>query len=278
MRRRRLDNPVLILGTFLAFATGLLFYLRSDLSTALAVVAGLQVTLLTMQIETLLRRHREELAETRQARLIANLERLEWLPELMDRITSSIWRVDQAFPGTQIIAAARSYLERCANDLKELERGHLRIEWEDIDLVLAQTRASTKTLRATSVQAVDLTWWLSRPGRRYWRTHLEALARGVSVERVFIYHNWSDELQSLVQEQIKAGVKVYRVDYTALPARLKTDMIIWDEVCGYETQLNAAGDGYRNFFTLDHQDIRRMCSDYNAIVSQADPLFDEVSP
>lgn len=240
-------------------------------------MAGLQATLITLQVQTLLKHSREQTIETRQLRLIANMEKLEWMPEVVDRLTTSIWRVDQAFPDTQIIAAARSYLERTANDLKELERGHLRIEWEDIDLVLAQTAAAKRSLHATSVQGVDLKWWLSRPGRRYWQAHREALARGLEVERVFIYHSWTDELDSLAREQFEAGVRVLRVDYAELPSRLKSDMILWDNTCGYETQLNAVGDGFRNFFTLDKQDIARMEADYRAVRLQAEEVYEASS-
>jgi hypothetical protein len=272
VRRRILEDPVLISGLVLSLGTAVLFYFRTDVKTALPVVAGLQVSLITLQIQTLLQQGRKQAVETRQQRLIANMERLEWMPEVLDKITTSIWRVDQTFPGTQIISAARSYLERCANDLKDLERGHLKVEWEDIDLVLAQTRSAQRDLRATSVQGVDLSWWLSRPGRRYWQAHKEALARGIRVERVFIYEEWTEELDNLAREQQVAGVSVLRVPYSLLPSRLKTDMIIWDAACGYETQLNAVGDGYRNFFTLDKQDIARMLSDYEAVRNQADEI------
>lgn len=266
---------MLIFGTILAIASGVFFYVRSDIRSALAVVAGFQVTLITLQVEALVRRGREVAIETRQARLIANMERLDWMPGLVDRIATSIGAVERTFPGTQIVAAGRSYLERCANDLKELERGHLKIEWEDIDLVLAQTNATRETLKATSVQAVDLDWWLSRPGRRYWDAHLAAMSRGIHVERIFIYHEWNPELQELARKQQLAGVETFRVAYSQLPPRLRTDMIVWDSSCGYETQLNAAGDGLRNFFTLDQDDIKRMLSDYSAVFSQAEPIPDE---
>jgi hypothetical protein len=243
--------------------------------TALAVVAGLQITLMTLQVQLLLQRNRENLAATRQSRLVAAIEKLEWMPEMLDRITSSILKVDQSFPGTQIVAAGRSYLERCANDLKELERGHLRIEWEDIDLVLAQTNASRETVRATSVQSVDLSFWLSRAGQRYWQAHLDALQRGITIERIFIYKDWTDELNSLALGQHEAGVDVSRVLYDSLPARLRNDVIIWDESCGYETQVNAGGDGYHNFYTLDGHDISRMLADFRATIGQADPIFEK---
>jgi uncharacterized membrane protein len=269
-RPRIPSNFILVFGVLVSIGTGILFFLRTDVSSALAFVVGLQVSVLTFVVELLLRRNSQDALDTRNGRLIAAMEELDWMPGVMDSIVQSAQRVDARYPNSQIILAARSYLNRCAADLKELERGHLRVEWEDIDLVLAQTHGTTRTLRATSVDNLDLSFWNSRAGDRYWAAHEDAIARGVQISRIFVYSDWTDELNRLALKQVGGGVRIFRVPAREVPARLLNDMIVWDEACGYETQMLPNSAGLTNFYTLDGTDIQRMLEDFRVMQGLAE--------
>jgi hypothetical protein len=125
---------------------------------------------------------------------------------------------------------------------------------------------------ATSAQEIDVEWWNSPRSEKYWELHLRALNRGVKVVRIFIYHDWTKSLADLAKRQAEAGIEVYRVERGQLTPGLVTDIVIWDRVCGYETQSNAAGQATQNFFTFAAHDIDKLARDFELVRTLASPL------
>jgi hypothetical protein len=230
---------------------------------------------MSLQLEYLRRIHRQDAVRTRQGEMVNNIERVDWLPALVDRLAGSLVVVQERFPDSAAAINARRIVEDCSSELNHLELGHLWFDYEDISMLLDQAVQARESIRSTSLQTVDLEWWLSPLGRKYWQAMLDALNRGVHVERIFIYSEWTTELAALAAQQHEAGVHVLKVHRSDLPARLRIDVIIWDNRCGYETRLNDRGEGQRNFFTLRREEISRMITMYDTIFSSAEDLDGE---
>lgn len=176
-------------------------------------------------------------------------------------------------PGTAAAAASRRLVEGCAKEMKPLELGHLWCDYEDIGVLLEEAAKVETSVRSVSLQDVDLEWWLSPLGRKYWQVLLDAInRRKVHVERIFVYSEWTEQLDALAEEQRADGVHVLKVDRRDLPPRLHVDMIIWDEHCGYETKLNDLVGGQRHFFTYQREDVRLQIGLYDQIYSFATDL------
>lgn len=265
------DLAVVLFGTFCSIALGVLFYIRTETSTALAVVSGLEGLILTLQFQLLVDKRKTSERETIQARMIYCVERIKWLPGWLSDASAKLVAIDEKYRGTPADVEARRLLEDALNRLRGLERGQIEIEFDDIALVLERTDNARNSLFATSVQSIDLTWWNTSHGQRYWQAHLSALKRGIKIIRVFIYDEWTIELDALASKQTKAGVNVYKVERNSLqPVDLRRDLIIWDNECAYETRLVGDGSIAINFFMVDPFEIKNLYFKAERILQAAD--------
>lgn len=265
------ERWVLLIGVALSTAVGIFFYVRTDLSTAMATFAGLVGTTITLQVESLLRERRASEHVTRQQRLIGQIESIDWLPDLLDQALKAIDVIDHAYGGTMAVELTRQAFDRCITQLSDLQRGHYITTVADNTPMYTLTARVQRSLRATSVDGTDLEWWLSPASRTYLRLQEEALQRHVSIQRIFIYRTWSDQLESLSRRLHDSGVRTLRVAQDELPPTLRRDLIIWDETCGYEIRTNAAGDPIDNTYTFAPQDLAVLIDRYDMIESCAEP-------
>ncbi len=261
----------LFIGVLLSVSIGAFFYFKTDLKAAFATFAGLVGITITLQVEALLQGHRTTVDATRQQRLVSRVETLPWLPDLLDQILTAAHSIEQTYAGTIAVDLGRKAFEDCLAQLKNLQRGHFDAPFDDNWLVFALTERTQRRLIATSVEEVDLGWWQSAAGHTYWRLHQEALSRGVTIQRIFIYREWTGDHETLAQKQHTGGVRVLRVRQNQLPPALRVDMIMWDDQCGYESRVNSTGEAISNNYTFAQHDLARMTDRYKMIESCAEP-------
>ncbi len=266
-----LTDPVLIIGTVLSVLLGVLFYFRTDIGTAMGVFATLLGIAVTLQVQSLVTEQRRSSAETRTARMVSKIESVSWLPDRVEQIAEHVGNVVDNLPQSAT-SLAQQTVDDCLSRLTDLQRGHFNAVYGDQRLFLTLTAAVSDTMLATSAQEIDVEWWNSPRSEKYWEINLQALKRGVKVVRIFIYHDWTKSLADLAKKQADAGIEVYRVERGQLPPRLVADIVIWDRVCGYETQSNAAGQATRNFFTFAADDIDRLARDFEVVRTVASRL------
>lgn len=266
-----LTDPVLIIGTALSVLLGVLFYFRTDIGTAMGVFATLVGITITLQVQALLTEKQRSVSETRTARMVNKIESIPWLPGYVEQMAEYVDHVVDNLP-KPATSLARQTIDDCLSRLIDLQRGHFRPIYGDQRLFLALTAEVNDTMLATSAQEIDVEWWNSSRSDKYWDLHLQALNRGVKVVRIFIYHDWTKPLADLAKKQADAGVEVYRVKRGQLTPGLVVDMVIWDRVCGYETQSNAAGQPTQNFFTFAAHDIDKLARDFELVRTVASPL------
>ncbi|GAB2707811.1 hypothetical protein [Nocardia thraciensis] len=265
---RALD-PVLVVGALISVTVAVIFYVRPDTKSAFGVFAGLLCAALTLQIQTITMERRHMVADARRQRTLDAIDSISWLPDVLDSILESATRVERQFGATPAAEAFRNSFQSCLAALADLERGHFTMPYGDLSMTYSLTRNCRKTLWATSVQDIDLSWWTSPKSQTYWTLQQDALRRGVSITRVFIYTTLTDELERLAGVQRDAGLNILLVDGKQLPPQLKTDIVIWDESCAYETRSNASGEPILNFYTVSQQDVQNMVHQFQRILSNA---------
>jgi hypothetical protein len=193
-----------------------------------------------------------------------------WVDDVLKDALDAAVGIEASYTDTMATVLCRKILEDCRNQLRDLRRGYFEAPFDDNWLVYALTERTKRHLLATSVEEVDLRWWQSAAGHTYWRLHQEALARGISVRRVFIYREWTHEHETLARRQCGGGVRTLRVHRDQLSADLRVDQILWDDVCGYESRVNSSGEAVTNNYTFDKSDLRQMLDRFRMIESCAE--------
>jgi hypothetical protein len=140
---------------------------------------------------------------------------------------------------------------------------------DDYEQFLAATRACRHTLHGVTNVVAELPgqglgWWTGDIGRRYWRANLDALARGVRIDRVFVYTTMTAELAELIATQERAGVRVGRVRAGAVDPTLRLNLAVWDGAAAWEARLNAGGEIAGNVFTVNKADLARLAGVFQA--------------
>jgi hypothetical protein len=256
-------NPVVIIGSFLAIASGIVSYFAGGDNLVLGVVVGLQVQILTLAVEILLTVKAREIAAGRLAHLVAGAESVGWLSDILARICEAAVAVHDKYRGTIAPDAARRLLSTTDRDLKELAGGVMYVDCFDLSIKLQLLGGPPSILRTMSVQSHDLRWHLSDVGRNYWAAQKAALDKGWTIRRIFVYDDWVSELSDLAMEQKTAGVDVRRVRRSDLPFNLRTlDATIWGDSHAFEHRQQLAG-GTIDRFTVARDEISRYSALFN---------------
>jgi hypothetical protein len=271
-------DPVLIVGTGLSVLLAVIFYVREDTAQALGTLAGLIGGVITLQVQTLLKERRRIDHETRVGHMVSTIEKIPWLPDLMEPMLRAAKHVERDYDGTPAQDACRRAFEECLRTLTDLERGHFRSPYGDNEVFLGLIERAREQICVTSVPTVDLAWWREPVGRQYWQAQVDAMARGVVIRRVFIYHEWTDDLDALAREQLQAGVRVRRVQAERLPAAMRVITGVWDGSCGHELNYTAAGEAVHDTFTVSPPDLERLMRQFEMIERSAVELDEPSAP
>lgn len=274
-RRSATQAWTLAVGTVSSVALGVLFYFKTDLTTAVASFAGLIGITITLQVDLLLRERAEHEEATREQRLVRRIESVAWVPDLLDQAIGALIAIEDAYQGTMAVDLGRRAFETCLAQVKDLQRGHYFSADGDPSPTSPVTELNERvqhSILATSFLG-DIDWWLGTSFGRdeYWRSNQRALARGVKITRIFIYENWSDELDALARTHHTEGVRVLRVARDLLPSSLRGSFVIWDGRCCFADRTNGAGEWIGQDFTFAPQDVALMIGHFKNIESSAEP-------
>ena len=280
MSNGRARKLTISIGAILSVVVSIFFYLHTEVPDALATLAGLIVVTITLQVETIFRERQDLEQETRQQRLVLRMESMPWLADWLDHATDSMEAIEHSYGGTMAVNLARAAFRECQAQLADLRRGHYATSDEDESPrspVRALTENLTTSLLATSV-GEDINWWLRESSNRkvYWSLNEQALRRGVNVERVFIYRDWTSDVEKVAKLQHDSGVRVWLVREDHLPQTLRINIMLWDGVCGLEFHSNSGGTAIGQRFTFEREDLVLMIDRFNLIKSSA-RLWDGVT-
>lgn len=255
-------NAPLVVGLALSLSTGILFYFYAT-PGYLGLLVGLLGTAISLLIEVIFRMERE-------AKLRSQLEGVPWLRASVADIAGSLVTISCNARLLPFMEYAQNEVRDCAHAIAGMASGQMRALVGD-DVLVRQTDAAQRVIRACGVQTMDVPRWLSDLGVKYWEANERALARNVRIERVFLYESWTAELEQIVAKQAVAGVHVW----VALSARtdplLRVDMAVWDDAFTYHFELNSEGEPIQNIYSVNEVDIGRRLHQMELLKSVAKP-------
>ncbi|KUN18616.1 hypothetical protein AQJ11_32950 [Streptomyces corchorusii] len=139
---------------------------------------------------------------------------------------------------------AEELMRRLAVDMEALRSGGVDCAGENHDWLLALTNCATDSIDSTStLSLVDRDFWSSEPAGRYLQAQREAIARGVTVRRLFLVADSTDvddELRHISREQEELGIQTRVVVRNRLPQALRRglvdEFVVFDRATCYEIE------------------------------------------
>jgi hypothetical protein len=145
---------------------------------------------------------------------------------------------------------ARREIERVTSFVRQLPVGsEITYDGEDRDWLLGLTREAERSIDAISLSTVDAGMrgfdgglWTSDLGTRYLELQRQAIARHVSIRRIFVFENKDlsrdETFLKITQMQHDVGVEVRMLDHQLIPEWMRPmifDFIVFDGAVSYET-------------------------------------------
>jgi hypothetical protein len=266
---------VVALGAVITVAVAVVVYFVTDDHFLLEIIAVMLGIVIALQIEALARFERRSAREDRHSRMMAAAESLPWLAPALDEIAEAARSVASHPELQPLIDVAEKELERTKESLATLRHGQFRADAADSTILFDETDRAERRMLATFLQRFDLQWWSSELGRHYWAVNRQAAERGVEIQRIFIYDEWTPELEQVVREQSDAGIEVMAVPGDLVPRDCRRAMVIWDDRLAYQGELNADGETINVLYSVSKADVDARLSQFNRIRRFAKPA-DEV--
>src|SRR5436305_9975449 len=259
-------DPIALVGMALSIVVSIVLDLTNAASGVESFLACLMGITISLVLDATVRAER-------RFRMRDLIEATPWLGDLLMPLVTTTIDIERQYTGTPIAAEARIRYARLGDQLDELRHGRIVRPGADYEYLLASTHRCRYTLDAvTNVvagpSARGVGWWASDIGRRYWQANLDALGR-VRMTRIFIYTTMTAELQELMAEQERAGVRVGQVPADAIDPALRLNLAIWDGASAWEARLNAGGEIVGNLYTVNRGDLARLSEAFTACARAA---------
>lgn len=206
--------------------------------------------------------------------ILSITSRFDWAEEDLRAISESLLEVHTKPPLEPFRKIAVAELDKSRSVLGGLRFGQYSTPITDMLIHFERFDAAENTIYLTNIDHTHLDWWHSEEGRKYWQANLNALDRGVDIERVFIYDTLTPQLETLIREHATTSrngrhLDVFAVQKDVLPDELRADIAIWDESFTYQVELNSDGRPITNRYSVNDADVASRMSMYKRIRAQA---------
>lgn len=247
------------------------FFTAVDLTvkTLVAICVGFLITLLTVQLDVVVRLNERTKRQDQHGRL---LELIEQQPELLPAFTDMLSSAVSATESARVPLfekAVRQTVEATRLSLKELEQGRMHCPANDSQVMVAQWAQTRQQVRATTLVDADLTWWRSAVGRKYLKLNEEAIQRGVGVERIFLCDSMTPDVVALLTESRRIGIEVLVVQRTDVPSDLRINVVLYDDMLCVDEVVNSDGDVMSFVYSTNQADLGRLTSSYSRLCAYA---------
>jgi hypothetical protein len=259
------------LGAVITVLVAVIVYFVTDDHFLLEIIAVMLGIVIALQIESLARAERRSAREDRHSRMMAAAESLPWLPPALEEIAEAARSVASHPELRPLIDVAEKELEQTKESFATLRNGQFRADAADSTILFDETDRAEQRMLATFLQRFDLKWWSSELGRHYWEVNRRACERGVEIQRIFLYDEWTPELEQVVREQNEAPIDVMAVPVELVPRDCRRAMVIWDDRLVYQGELNADGETINVLYSVSKADVDARLSQFNRIRRFARP-------
>jgi hypothetical protein len=242
------------LGLALSLMVSIVLLYTTRVTVAESLIIGLVGSALSLLIEIIIRLQ-TVVAETGLA------DQAGPYAGQLRRLAAASGEVARQFSGGAAAAELNRRFDAMNRDIEELQLGRIRSEGNDYRyLVQAVRDCGHQVLGMTYLRgaAAEPQWWDSEIGQRYWQANLEALARGVKIQRIFIFDDLTDEVKTILKTQLEAGVNVQIVNKAAIDPAYHLNLAVIDEKVAWQAFSNAQGYQYENVLILATGDIAHL--------------------
>jgi hypothetical protein len=272
--RRLLLDPVLLIGALISIVTPLIFYQRGA-DGEFSILVGLVLFAITLLLQvTLTDRDRLD-RQTLYGRTVAAFESTSWLSSDVRRILGFMEGAEERFRNSPIDVVCRSLFGRVAADFAQLSEGHVKLPAREKTFAVEVCRQMRHHLRALTIEPGNPLFWLSPVGRQYFDAQREAVGRGVRIDRLIVYEEWFPDLAEIAREQQDVGIHVFRVQASKLTSDLQVNTGIWDDICGFETEVNASGEPIWHRFTIVDYEVAELINRFEAVWAMREEIPDD---
>lgn len=208
-------STVLLVGIIVSIASGVILSLAGATSWAESLI----IALLGGNITTILSlKYNIEYGISDVIRMLSLNRQLlhdDELAKPLQSIADCYLLTKESQSGSIYEEELHTVLDKCVSDLSSLSKGKIHIDNEEerIGFIIRAIESSDKSVRAVSY--IDIgAWWSGPLGSKILAANVNAIARGLAVERIFIYKDDAidDLLIKLVKKQVEAGLLVYLVN------------------------------------------------------------------
>ncbi len=173
--------------------------------------------------------------------------------------------------GPFMTAQMQTRLRRFSLEMGLMSRGILRVDPEHEPTVADEAAKSCQHhLRAVSFQ--DEEWWAGDDGAQYLNQQQELRAREVEITRVFLFKDESElaQYRDAFQRHLDLGIETYVLRIAAVPARLHSDIVIYDDALMRRAFTeDISGGGKAAEFSDDLANVNQALYDFEELVEIA---------
>jgi hypothetical protein len=171
--------------------------------------------------------------------------------------------------------AAASELSRTKAVLEGLARGQIEVPSGDNDALRSMVDAAERRILAATVFPGQGSFWNSERGKAYLEMNRTLTRRPspVTITRVFIVdekktrtEELERDLETILVEQCRAGVHVWKVDAARLDSEHYAPVVVIDDAIVQEMVANARGDAVRYRYSTNPADVERARSRIRVIL------------
>ncbi len=168
-----MSDPVLIIGSVVSAGLAVWFAaLAEEPAAVLAALTGLTGITMTLVLTLLVTITNKTQKATRQDRLQSAIEQVPGMLDQIELILEPVQKLHETFGEKTPAASVRNYaFSEFISQLTNLEYGQVDMRPDDNRLWFVVTTGVQRTIRATSLQMVDMERWHSSDWAQYWGSY-----------------------------------------------------------------------------------------------------------
>jgi hypothetical protein len=269
---------VALVGVLLSVALSVLLVLVVDQTAILGVVVGGVGTVVSLQLGMMVQLRRRAEHEDQTSRLLGSAEKV---PFLLRDLTESPRRRARRSPrisGRSTERRPNRNFHRPRHFLQGFARGQIEVPSEETSALRSMVQAVQRRIVTATVFPGQHEFWSSEAGKAYLKLTRDLTRRASPVEitRVFMVDEAAthelglqNDLETILADQLDAGVEVWRVDAAKLDRELYTPVVVINNAVVQEMVANANGDAIRYRYSTNPADVDRARSQLRAILGSA---------
>lgn len=223
-------------------------------------IFGVLVTLLCMMLGEIVKL--EGLYRANES-LIGEIEKFPGSRKFIEHLVDAATDIFHGQHGDALSSELQKVLDETAEQVEDLRKGHVIRPASNTWDLASQTDLCLKTLDAvTNLASASVTsgttWWMTSPGVSYWESNVRAIARGVSIRRVFVIDDLTAEIRKILELHASEGIRVYYVLSRTLGPQKRINVALWDGRVAWRGYWNAEGQNIANHLVFNGSEVAKI--------------------